>query len=121
MQLPKLYSRLLRLMSREVTDVEELLTALEATQEKMSDVLQVLEDLIVIYQSKGDEQSVKRAEAEMEKVTTDTDREIATVKEFLTSLTLKASSMSDAVPRRPVRREGSKVKQNRRDIGWSSG
>ena len=96
MQLTKLYSRLLRLMSREVTDVEELLTALEATQEKMLDVLQVLEDLIVIYQSKGDEQSVKRAEAEMEKVTTDTDREIATVKEFLTSLTLKASSMSDA-------------------------
>ncbi|XP_068713119.1 uncharacterized protein [Montipora foliosa] len=82
-------------MSREVTDVEELLTALEATQDVL-DVLQVLEDLIVIYQSKGDEQSVQRAEAEMEKVTTDTDREIATVKEFLTSLTLKASSMRDA-------------------------
>ena len=63
MQLTKLYSRLLRLMSREVTDVEELLSALEATQEKMLDVLQVLEDLIVIYQSKGDEQSLKRAEA----------------------------------------------------------
>ena len=80
----------------EVTDVEELLTALEATQEKNLDVLQVLEDLIVIYQSKGDEQSLKRAEAEMEKVTTDTDREIATVKEFLTSLTLKTSRMSEA-------------------------
>ena len=96
MQLTKLYSRLLRLMSREVTDVDELLSTLEATQEKNLDVLQVLEDLIVIYQSKGDEQSLKRAEAEMEKVTTDTDREIATVKEFLTSLTLKASRMSDA-------------------------
>ena len=58
--------------------------------------MQVLQDLIAIYQSKGDEQSLKRAEAEMEKVTTDTDREIATVKEFLTSLTVKASSMSDA-------------------------
>ena len=32
----------------------------------------------------------------MEKVTTDMDREIATVKEFLTSLALRASSMSDA-------------------------
>ena len=32
----------------------------------------------------------------MEKVTTYTDREIATIKEFLNSLTLKASSMSDA-------------------------
>ena len=82
MQLTKLYSRLLRLMSGEVTDVEELLTALEATQENNFDVLQVLEDLIVIYQSKGDEQSLKRAEAEMEKVTTDTDREIATVIEI---------------------------------------
>ena len=59
-------------------------------------VLQVLQDLIAIYQSKGDEQSLKRAEAEMEKVTTDTDREIATLKEFLTPLTVKASSMSDA-------------------------
>ena len=58
--------------------------------------MQVLEVLIVIYRSKGDEQSFKRAEAEMEKVTTDMDREIATVKEFLTSLTLRASSMSDA-------------------------
>ena len=96
MQLTKLYSRLLRLISGEVTDVEELLTALEATQEKNLDVLQVLEDLIVVYQSKGDEQSLKRAEAEMEKVTTDTDREIATVKEFLTSLTLKTSPMSEA-------------------------
>ena len=96
MQLTKLYSHLLRLMSREVTDIEELLTALEATQEKNLDVLQVLEDLIAIYQSKVDEQSLKRAEAEVEKVTTDTDREIAMVKEFFTSLTLKASSMSDA-------------------------
>ena len=60
------------------------------------DVLQVLEDLIVIYQSKADEQSLKRAEAEVEKVTTDTDREIAMVKEFFTSLTLKPSPMSDA-------------------------
>ena len=96
MQLTKLYSRLLRLMSGEVTDVEELLTALEATQEKNLDLLLILEDLIVTYQSKGEEQSLKRAEAEMEKVTTDTDGEIATVKVFLTSFTLKTSPMSEA-------------------------
>ena len=95
MQLTKLYSHLLRLVSREVTDIEELLTALEATQEKNLDVLQVLEDLIVIYQLKVDEQSLKRAEAEVEKVTTDTDREIAMVKEFFTSLTLKASPQNE--------------------------
>ena len=55
-------------MSREVTNVEELLTALEAktkekeaeTMEKKLDVLHVLEDLIIIYQLKGDEQSLKR-------------------------------------------------------------
>ena len=95
MQLTKLYSHLLRLVSREVTDIEELLTALEATQERNLDVLQVLKDLIVIYQLKVDEQSLKRAEAEVEKVTTDTDREIAMVKEFFTSLTLKASPQND--------------------------
>ena len=44
MQLTKLYSHLLRLVSREVTDIEEFLTALEATQEKSLDVSQVLED-----------------------------------------------------------------------------
>ena len=60
------------------------------------DVSQVLEDLIVIYPSKGDEQSVKRAEAEIEKVTTDTDEEIASVKKFLTPLTLKTSPIGDA-------------------------
>ena len=36
MQLTKLYSLLLRLMSREVTDVEELLTALEAQHRKIT-------------------------------------------------------------------------------------
>ena len=123
MQLMKLHSRLLRLMSGEVTVVEELLTALEATQENNLDVLQVLEDLIVIYQSKGDEQSLKRAEAEMEKVTTDTDREIATVKEFLTSLTLTTSPMSEATEFQgnPLEEKAHKVKRNRRDISWSSG
>ena len=120
MQLRKLYSRLLRLMSGELTDVDELLTALEATQENNLDVLQVLEDLIVIYQSKGDEKNFKRAEAEMENVTTDTDREIATVKEFLTSLTLKKSPMSEAAEFQSNPLEGSKVKRNRRDISWSS-
>ena len=39
---------------------------------------------------------MKRTEAEMEKVTTDTEREIASVKEFLTSLTLKTTPMSEA-------------------------
>ena len=87
MQLTKLYSRWLRLTSGEVTDVEELLTALEVTQEKNLDVSQVLEE---------GEQSLKSAEAEMENVTTDTDREIAAVKEFLTSLTVKTSPMSEA-------------------------
>ena len=49
MQLMKLFSLLLRLMSREVTDVEELLTALEGTQENKVDIRQALEVLIVIY------------------------------------------------------------------------
>ena len=69
-------------------------------------VLKVLEDLIAIYQSKGDEQSLKRAEAEMEKVTTDTDGK------GVFDLTYSESIVDERcrVPRRPARREGSKVK-----------
>ena len=66
MQLTKLYSRLVRLMSREEADIAAILTALEETEEKRPDVAQVLEDLIVLYETKGDRQTVMHAEAELD-------------------------------------------------------
>ena len=98
MQLTKLYSRLVRLMSGEEADIETaILIALENTEEKRLDVAQVLEDLIVLYRTTGDKQSVTRAEAELNKVMEDTDTEIATVREFLSSFTSRASSIGSAL------------------------
>ena len=54
MQLTKLYTRLMRLMSEEAIDIEAILTALENVEEKKLDAIQILEDLIVIYDREND-------------------------------------------------------------------
>ena len=84
MQLTKLYSRLVRLMSCEEADIEAILTALEKARCRSS------------HRTKGDKQSVTRAEAELSKVMEDTDTKIATVREFLSSFTSRTSSIGSA-------------------------
>ena len=64
-------------MPGEEADTEAILTTLEETVEKRLDV-QVLKDLIVLYQTKGDRESVTRTEAELGKVMEDTYTEIVT-------------------------------------------
>lgn len=44
LQLTKLYSRLVRLLSGDVADIKGILSALEGTEEMRLEVLQVLED-----------------------------------------------------------------------------
>lgn len=85
LQLTKLYSRLVRLLSGDVADIKGILSALEGTEEMRLEVLQVLEDWIAIYLTKKHKQGVICTEAEIEKVTEDVDREIAIVKEVLSS------------------------------------
>ena len=61
MQLTKLYSRLMRLMSdAETFDREAILIALENVEEKKMDAAQILEDLIVIYEGTNDKKNVER-------------------------------------------------------------
>ena len=75
MQLTKLYSRLVRLTSEESTDTEAILSALEETEKKKTlEVTQLLKDLVVIYEEKGDERNMARSEAEKDKMTEDTHR-----------------------------------------------
>ena len=83
LQLTKLYSRLVRLLSGDIADIKGILSTLEGTKEMRLEVLQVLEDCIAIYQTKEHKQGVIRTEAEIEKVTEDMDREIAIVKEVM--------------------------------------
>ena len=60
MQLTKLYTRLMRLMSDETIDREAILIALENVEEKKMDAVQLLEDLIVIYDRANDTKNVER-------------------------------------------------------------
>ena len=90
MQLTKLYSRLVRLMAEESVNIDAILTTLEDTEEKMLDVIQLLEDLVVMYEKNGDKQNLARTEEEIDKVAKDTDKEISRVKDFLASRTKKA-------------------------------
>ena len=57
LQLTKLYTRLMRLMSKETIDREAILTALENVEEKKLDTIQLLEDLIVIYERANDKKN----------------------------------------------------------------
>ena len=50
------------------------------------DTIQILDDLIIIYADRGDERNVARSNAEIDKLTEDTDNQIATVKDFLSFL-----------------------------------
>ena len=86
MQLTKLYTRLMRLMSdAETIDREAILIALENVEEKKMDAVQILEDLIVIYEGTNDKKNVERSNEEIDKIIEATDKEIALVKDFLSS------------------------------------
>ena len=97
MQLTKLYSRLVRLMAEESVNIDAILTTLEDTEEKMLDVIQLLEDLLVIYEKNGDKQNLARTEEEIDKVAKDTDKENSRVKDFLASRTKTAPSIGSAL------------------------
>ena len=92
MQLTKLYTRLMRLMSDETIDREAILIALENVEEKKMDAVQILEDLIVIYERVNDKKNVERSNEEIDKIIEATDKEIASVKDFLSSSSQKPSS-----------------------------
>ena len=96
MQLTKLYSRLVRLMAEESVNIDDILTTLEDAQEKMLDVIQLLEALVVMYEKNGDKQNLARTEEEIDKVAKDTDKEISRVKNFLASRTKTAPSIGSA-------------------------
>ena len=92
MQLTKLYTRLMRLMSEETVDRKAILTTLENMEEKKLDAIQILEDLIVIYERANDKKNIERSNDEIEKIIDATDKEISSVKDFLASYSQKPLS-----------------------------
>ena len=91
MQLTKLYTRLMRLMSEETIDREAILTALENVEEKKLDTIQFLEDLIDIYERTNDKKNVERSNDKIDKIIDAKDKEISSVKDFLACSSRKPS------------------------------
>ena len=56
------------------------------------DAVQILQDLIVIYGGANDKKNIKRSNEEADKIIEATDKEIALVKDFLSSSSWKPSS-----------------------------
>ena len=68
-KLAKLYSQLASIMSEEPVNMESILFTLEDIEEKMLDVIQLLEDLAVTYKKNGDKQILAHTEEEIDKFT----------------------------------------------------
>ena len=82
MQLTKLYTRLVRLMSDEKTDQEAILQCMESFEAKKFETLQIIDDLISTYRQTGDERNAIKTEAELDNVSTDADRDVALVNQL---------------------------------------
>ena len=67
-QLTKLYTRLIKLMMEETIDRDAILTAVEETEEKKMETIQIVEDLVVLHKKKSDKRNVERSEDEIDKV-----------------------------------------------------
>ena len=91
MQLTKIYTRLVPLMSGDEPAREEILQSLEEFESKKFDVLGVIEALIGIYREIGDEKSAVKAEDELDNVTSDANKDASSVKEFLLTTFAKPS------------------------------
>ena len=100
--LTKLYTRLVRLMS-ENTDQDSLLDCLEAFVDKKFETLDVIESLLSAYRQAGDDRNVTKTLDELVAVGTDVDRNIASVKAFVSATfrnqTTAELSVADAQPK----------------------
>ena len=68
-QLTKLYIRFIKLMTEETIDGNAILTALENTEEKKMETIQIVGDLVVLYEEKGYKRNPERSEGdEIEKL-----------------------------------------------------
>ena len=93
MQLTKHYTHLARLISDEKTDQEAILQCLESFEAKKFETLQIIDDLISTYRRTGDERNAIKTEEELDNVSTDADRDVASVKAFLSTTFSKPATL----------------------------
>ena len=84
MQLKKLYTRLVPSMLDKKTDQEAILQCLESFETKKFETLQIIDDLILTYRQTGDERNA---------IKTNADRDVASVKAFLSTTFSKPATL----------------------------
>ena len=82
------------------------------------ETIQIVEDLVVLYEKKGDKRNVERSEDEIDKVIEDTDKQVADVKDFLSSFLQKIPSLpsSDSSMSELKRRKRSKTNWSEKEV-----
>lgn len=113
MQLTKLYTRLLRFISDEITDQEEILQCLEAFEVKKLETLEIIDQLISTYRQTGDEKNAVRTEEELDNVSIDADRDIASIKTVLLTTKISKISSPEVSPSKEKSSEMLKMRQRR--------
>lgn len=87
-QLTKLYTRLVRLMTEETGEREGLIESLELFEDKQFEVLEILDELITAYKKAGEERKAIKTEDELDLVTADTNRDVASVKAYISAMVI---------------------------------
>ena len=113
MQLTKVYTRLLRLISNETPDQEEILQGLEAFEDKKFETLEILDQLISTYRQTRDEKNAIRTEEEFDNVSIDADRDSASIKTVLLTTKISKTSSPDVLLSKEKSSETLKMRQRR--------
>ena len=98
-QVSKLYTKLLRLMTDDSCGREDLIESLELYEEKQGETLLNIDELITAYKKAGDDRNAVKTEDELDQFTSETSRDIDTVKSFIAASAIKEAKEKHATAR----------------------
>ena len=98
-QLSKLYTKLLRLMTDDSCENESLIQGLEAYEDKKAEVLTIIDVLATAYKKAGDDRNAVKTEDEIDLVTSETNRDAATIKSYISATVIKESKSESLTSR----------------------
>ncbi|XP_028418888.1 uncharacterized protein LOC114544441 [Dendronephthya gigantea] len=117
-QMSKLYTKLLRLMANEKSVAEELLQEVDTYEAKQQETWDIIEELITVYRTSGDERNAVKAEDELENIMRDTNRDATTVKSYATAMVSKQYSPG-AVGDEPFKKREGNAAEAIAKLGYS--
>ena len=98
-QLSKLYTKLLRLMADDSCEKESLIQGLEVYEDKQAEVLTIIDVLATAYKKAGDDRNAVKTEDEIDLVTSETNRDAATIKAYISAAVIKESKSESLTSR----------------------